>query len=82
MRVDVRRDDGDVVVVVADDGVGGADLERGTGLRGLRTALSALDGTLELESPPGGGTRLRARSPARRGATLDPRPRDGAGARR
>ena len=52
-----------VVVVVEDDGVGGADIDAGTGLRGLVDRLSALDGTLELDSPPGGGTRLIARIP-------------------
>ena len=61
--VDLRRDDTHVVVVVEDDGVGGADLEHGTGLRGLVDRLSALDGILELETPEGGGTRLRALIP-------------------
>ena len=61
--VDLRRDEHNVVVVVEDDGVGGADLENGTGLRGLVDRLSALDGTLELETPEGGGTRLRALIP-------------------
>ena len=51
MLVDLRRDDENVIVVVEDDGVGGADLETGTGLRGLVDRLSALDGTLELETP-------------------------------
>ena len=61
--VDLRRDDRHVIVVVEDDGVGGADLENGTGLRGLVDRLSALDGTLELETPVDGGTRLRALIP-------------------
>jgi signal transduction histidine kinase len=61
--VDLRRDDRHVIVVVEDNGVGGADLENGTGLRGLVDRLSALDGTLELETPVGGGTRLRALIP-------------------
>ena len=72
-RVEIRRDRDDVTVVVSDDGVGGADIERGTGLRGLQDRLAALDGTLEIESPPGGGTRLRARIP---GAALVGDPRD------
>ncbi len=50
---------------VADDGCGGADEQRGTGLRGLHDRLGAVQGALELESPPGGGTRLRARVPLR-----------------
>jgi PAS domain S-box-containing protein len=57
------RTDGETLVVeVLDDGVGGAD-EEGSGLRGLTDRVEALGGTLALESPPGGGTRLLARIP-------------------
>jgi signal transduction histidine kinase len=62
-RVAVRREGDDVVVLVADDGVGGANVERGTGLRGLQDRLAAVDGTLAVASPPGGGTTLLARIP-------------------
>jgi PAS domain S-box-containing protein len=55
--------DGELTVEVADDGVGGAQLEGGTGLRGLGDRIAALDGTLVLDSPPGCGTRLLARIP-------------------
>jgi signal transduction histidine kinase len=72
-RVEIRRGGDDVVVVVSDDGIGGADIERGTGLRGLQDRLAALDGTLEIESPPGDGTRLRATIP---GAALTSEPLD------
>jgi signal transduction histidine kinase len=51
-----------LAVAVADDGVGGAD-DRGAGLRGLADRVEALDGRLTLDSPPGGGTRLRAEIP-------------------
>ncbi len=61
--VSVRRADRTVVVEVADDGVGGADATRGSGLRGLADRVAALDGALALESPPGAGTRLRAEFP-------------------
>jgi signal transduction histidine kinase len=50
-------------VEVADDGVGGADPSTGSGLRGLRDRIDALDGRFEVESPPGGGTRLRVEIP-------------------
>jgi signal transduction histidine kinase len=65
-RVVVRREGDDVVVLVADDGVGGASVEGGTGLRGLQDRLAAVDGTLGIESPPGVGTTLRARVPCPR----------------
>jgi len=52
-----------VVVEVADDGVGGADVAAGSGLRGLSDRVAALDGVLALDSPAGGGTRLRVEIP-------------------
>jgi signal transduction histidine kinase len=67
--VSVKRAGGHVTVEVADDGVGGADATRGSGLRGLADRVAALDGTLSLDSPPGGGTRLRARIPCAVDAT-------------
>jgi len=62
-RICVSRSNGHAVVEVADDGVGGADPGRGSGLRGLADRVSALDGTLELRSPEGAGTMLRAEIP-------------------
>jgi len=50
-------------VEVCDDGVGGADPAAGTGLRGLADRVAVLDGALEVESPPGEGTRVRASFP-------------------
>jgi signal transduction histidine kinase len=61
--VRVSRDNGRAVVEIADDGVGGADPDRGSGLRGLADRVSALDGRMEIESPAGAGTRLRAEIP-------------------
>jgi signal transduction histidine kinase len=61
--VNVAREDGRVVVEVADDGVGGADPERGTGLRGLADRLAVLEGRLEVDSERGRGTTIRARIP-------------------
>jgi signal transduction histidine kinase len=69
--VSVRRDGDDAVAEIADDGVGGADAGSGSGLQGLGDRVAALDGRLEVESPPGAGTRVRARVPCvtRRPAT-------------
>jgi signal transduction histidine kinase len=61
--VTVERRADRVVAEVADDGVGGADLTKGSGLRGLSDRVAALDGRLVLDSSPEGGTRLRAEFP-------------------
>ena len=63
--VEVRRAGGQVVIEVTDDGIGGADTELGSGLRGLADRVEALDGRLRMWSPPGGGTRLRAEIPCK-----------------
>jgi signal transduction histidine kinase len=63
VEVEVRCANGDVLVEVADDGVGGADVTAGSGLRGLEDRLAAVAGRLVIDSPPGDGTRLRARIP-------------------
>jgi len=63
VRVSVLRLHGRVLVEVEDDGVGGADPSRGSGLRGLSDRVQALDGRLELESPAGCGTRVHAEIP-------------------
>jgi signal transduction histidine kinase len=63
VSVDVSRANGQAVIEVADDGMGGADTERGTGLRGLADRVEALGGSLRVWSPNGGGTRVRAEIP-------------------
>jgi signal transduction histidine kinase len=60
VRVSAERNDGRVVVEVADDGVGGADPTLGSGLRGLADRVEALNGQLAVESAVGSGTRVRA----------------------
>jgi signal transduction histidine kinase len=59
----------DVVVEVSDDGTGGADPDGGSGLRGLSDRVQALDGQLDVVSPPGGGTTVTARIPLTRALT-------------
>ncbi len=61
--VEVTRSDGQLLVEVVDDGIGGADTERGSGLRGLADRVEALGGRLRVWSPAGGGTRVRAEIP-------------------
>jgi signal transduction histidine kinase len=63
--VGVSVEDGRATVEVRDDGVGGAAASTGTGLRGLADRVNALGGEVEIESPPGGGTTIRARICAR-----------------
>jgi signal transduction histidine kinase len=61
--VNVARGNGKLLVEVTDDGVGGADPDKGTGLRGLADRLAVIEGRLEVESPPGAGTTIRAKIP-------------------
>jgi signal transduction histidine kinase len=69
-RVEIRRERDDIVVDVHDDGVGGADIGGGTGLRGLADRIAALDGALRVDSPRGGGTHIEARIPCAAGARV------------
>jgi signal transduction histidine kinase len=62
-RVAIRAERGRLVVDVADDGIGGADPERGSGLHGLWDRVRAAGGTLSIDSVPGAGTRIRAELP-------------------
>jgi signal transduction histidine kinase len=59
-RVRVIEEHGRLRVEVADDGVGGARLDGGGGLRGLGDRVAAVGGTLQVRSPPGAGTRVVA----------------------
>jgi signal transduction histidine kinase len=61
--VNVMRSGHDAVIEIADDGVGGADPVRGSGLRGLADRVESLDGTFRVSSPPDGGTVVTAELP-------------------
>ena len=61
--VSVQRTNGNIDVEVSDDGVGGADPDQGSGLRGLSDRVAALDGRLELTSADGDGPTVRATIP-------------------
>ena len=63
VRVSVIADEARVTVVVEDDGVGGADPARGSGLRGLADRVATLGGTLRVQGAAGHGTRLAAEIP-------------------
>jgi signal transduction histidine kinase len=63
VAIEVDADERRVVVAIADDGVGGAVVRRGSGLAGLVDRVEALGGTLRVDSPPGGGTRVVASLP-------------------
>jgi signal transduction histidine kinase len=62
-RIDVALVGPRLIVRIADDGVGGADPARGSGLRGLADRVEALGGVLSVSSPPRAGTRLEAELP-------------------
>lgn len=62
-QVAVARAGDRLVIEVHDDGVGGADASRGTGLQGLRERVTGLGGTLHVLSPPGGPTTLSVEVP-------------------
>jgi signal transduction histidine kinase len=60
VTVSVAREECLLVVEIADDGIGGAEPSRGSGLSGLEARVEALGGRLTVSSPPGGGTVVRA----------------------
>ena len=62
-RVSAAVADDGLTVTITDDGRGGADPGRGTGLRGLTDRVAAIGGSLEIDSSPGEGTTVRAALP-------------------
>jgi signal transduction histidine kinase len=65
-EVFVQRAQDRLHIIVSDDGVGGADPARGTGLAGLAKRAASVDGTLDIASPPGGPTLLTVDLPCTR----------------
>jgi signal transduction histidine kinase len=65
VSVDIAAVGGTLEVTIADDGVGGADDGKGSGLQGLVDRVTAVGGRMDVASPPGQGTRLSARLPGR-----------------
>ena len=63
VRVRVAVRDGALTVSISDDGVGGADPSRGSGLIGLTDRVEASGGTISISSHPGAGTRITAKLP-------------------
>ena len=72
MRVDGRDDA--LTLSIRDDGIGGADPGRGSGIIGLKDRVEALGGTISVLSPPGHGTTLHVQLPAGPSAAATPPP--------
>ena len=73
VQVVVEEQDGALHVTVRDDGVGGADPGRGSGLLGLKDRVEAIGGTISVESPHGVGTALHVQLPLGNGRVADSR---------
>lgn len=70
----VHTSDGGLALSIRDDGAGGADPRRGSGLIGLKDRVEALGGTISVHSPPGHGTTLHVRLPPGASPALTPPP--------
>jgi signal transduction histidine kinase len=68
VRVELEEAGGSLSISIRDDGVGGADFARGSGLVGLKDRAEALGGRISVDSPPGGGTAIRVELPLGDGA--------------
>ncbi len=71
VSIALRTNEAHTSLEISDDGIGGVDETRGSGVRGLRDRVAAVDGTLEIFSPPGGGTRLACDIPLSGTTRLD-----------
>jgi signal transduction histidine kinase len=65
IRIQATEPEGSLLLRVSDDGVGGADPARGSGLSGLEQRVRTVDGRLDMSSPPGGPTRITVELPLR-----------------
>ena len=63
IKIRIEEEAGRLRVEVSDDGVGGVDSRHGSGLVGLRDRTAAIGGSLDVESPDGHGTVVRAELP-------------------
>ncbi len=63
VEVDITTDEEDLLILIHDDGTGGADPARGSGLIGLRDRVEAVGGRIDIDSPKGGGTTVTVRAP-------------------
>ena len=73
VEISLERGDDGVVLTIRDDGVGGADPRRGTGLVGLADRVETLGGTLRVVSRPGDGTQITVDLPIEQ-STVEPEP--------
>jgi signal transduction histidine kinase len=69
--ISVTPRDGRLMLSIGDDGIGGADRSRGSGLVGLTDRVEALGGSISIESPPGAGTLITAELPLELGVTQE-----------
>jgi len=63
IEVSLAQRSGQVLLMIRDDGVGGASVDRGSGLVGLTDRVEALGGSIRVDSSTGGGTRITAELP-------------------
>jgi signal transduction histidine kinase len=66
VELSATHDDRVLTLEIRDDGIGGVDASRGSGILGLTDRIEALDGSISISSPPRGGTKLRVQLPIAR----------------
>jgi signal transduction histidine kinase len=81
-HVAVEERDGQLRLCIRDDGVGGADSSHGSGLIGLHDRVQSLGGSIEVQSPPEGGTAVLVNFPLQTDLPIPPGVATSAGSRR